>query len=235
MDVNYKHTAELHNEKSALEILPFVFNLMDVNSVLDIGCGNGSWLKVAKHLGAKEVYGIDGIEPESRSQFISKDEFLLYNFKQPLHLNRSFDLVMSLEVAEHLSADYADIFVQHLVSHGNVILFSAAIPNQGGQYHLNEQWPDYWHKKFKSHGYKAFDVIRPKFWNNDDVFWWYRQNIILYVKDSKVHNSLGEPVSTVPAIVHPALYQKKMFHPKYLNSKAKVFRHLLSTLKTLFK
>jgi 2-polyprenyl-3-methyl-5-hydroxy-6-metoxy-1,4-benzoquinol methylase len=63
---------------------------------------------------------------------------------QPLDLEKEFDLVVSLEVAEHLPASAADQFVNTLVKHGKKILFSAAIPGQGGQDHLNEQWPDYW-------------------------------------------------------------------------------------------
>ena len=59
-------------------------------------------------------------------------------------MNRKFDLVLSLEVAEHLPSECAEAFVESLVNLGPVILFSAAIPYQGGENHVNEQWPEYW-------------------------------------------------------------------------------------------
>ena len=235
MSINYKHTIALHNQTSAEIVLPFIFNRVNITSVLDIGCGNGSWLKTAKDYGALEVFGVDGIEPASRNQFISSDEFLLHDLSKPLDLKKTYDLVMSLEVAEHLPEEHADLFVKHLTSHGNIILFSAAIPNQGGQYHLNEQWPEYWHQKFKSQGYKAYDIIRKAFWNHKDIFWWYRQNMILYVKDTLDIKEIGEPSETIEALVHPSLYQKKIFHPKYLKQRSDLRKLVLNTLKYILK
>ena len=43
--------------------------------------------------------------------------------------------------------------VATITKHGDAVLFSAAIPGQGGQDHLNEQWPEYWQKKFEVNGY----------------------------------------------------------------------------------
>ena len=60
---------------------------------------------------------------------------------QPLQIDRRFDLALSLEVAEHLPPECGSEFVQTLTDLSSVILFSAAIPFQGGTDHLNEQWP----------------------------------------------------------------------------------------------
>ena len=79
-------------------------------------------------------------------------------------------MVLCLEGAEHIKKDTADIFVQNLVNSGNLILFSAAIPNQGGQNHFNEQWFTYWEEKFIVHNYILHDIIRPFFWDNSELF-----------------------------------------------------------------
>src|SRR5690606_34222821 len=110
-----------------------------------------------------------------------------------LELNKKYDMAISLEVAEHLPESAADTFVESLTSHASIILFSAAIPQQGGQYHVNEQWPNYWNEKFKKRGFQAFDILRSEFWNNEHVPWWYRQNMVFFVKQGEETFNKFEP------------------------------------------
>ena len=235
MKINYKHTLHTHTPTSAGIILPSVINVVNPRSVLDIGCGNGSWLKVCKDLGVKEIYGIDGILVPSSELLIREDEFLKYDLTKELSLERKFDMVISLEVAEHLPEAAAETFVDNLVCHSDVILFSAAIPGQGGQYHVNEQWPEYWHLKFKKRGFLGYDFLRGDLWNNDDVLWWYQQNILLFAKKDHPAFKNKEAKETINALIHPKLYNKKIFKPKFLNSRKDVFKHLMLTLKCLIK
>jgi SAM-dependent methyltransferase len=231
--IRYIHRVETHNTRAAAEILPFVFDLLAPKKVLDIGCANGSWLEVCKNLGSLEVLGVDGIEP--KDNHLEPKEFLLHDFRDPLVLSGKFDLVLCLEVAEHLPVESANALVEVLVSHGDVILFSAAVPGQGGQYHLNEQWPEYWNAKFKAKGFTALDVLRDRFWNNERIFWWYRQNMMLYVR-SGVLESLASPVSdSVRSLVHPDLYRKKVFHPKYATSRQELLQLIWTSVKYLVK
>ena len=60
------------------------------------------------------------------------------------------------------------------------VLFSAALPGQGGTHHINEQWHGYWHRLFSQRGFDCFDVLRPRLCSNRDVAWWFRQNIFMY-------------------------------------------------------
>ena len=93
---------------------------------------------------------------------IADVRFLAFYLKRAIEIDREFDLVVSLEVAEHLPEECAKIFIKSLTKLGPVILFSAAIPFQGWTNHLNEQWPDYWANYFKDNGYEAIDCIRKK-------------------------------------------------------------------------
>ena len=70
----------------------------------------------------------------------------------PLRIGRRFDLVNCLEVAEHLDASRADSFVDDLCALGDVVVFSAAIPGQGGTHHVNEQFQSYWQERFRRNG-----------------------------------------------------------------------------------
>ena len=134
--INYFHTEQYHNTASAEEVLPFVINLVGPSSIIDVGCGTGTWLKVAKKLGVKVIMGIDGIHVDSKMLCIEEQEFLQHNLNLPLDVGRKFDLGISLEVAEHLPAAAAGNFIEVLTRHSDIILFSAAVPGQIGRAHV---------------------------------------------------------------------------------------------------
>lgn len=179
--MRYKHNEKVHNLKSPRIIVPEIMRLLSFKSVVDIGCGTGTFLNIFKSLGVTDVLGVDGswVNKDLLYKNINPDEFLESDLENKITLNKKYDLVISLEVAEHLSHKSADIFVESLVNAGNIIVFSAAIPNQGGQNHINEQWVTYWEEKFMKHNYVIHDILRPIFWDNPDVFSWYKQNIVL--------------------------------------------------------
>lgn len=232
----YIHTKETHNETAADLILPIVFEFFSPNSILDIGCGIGTWLSVAKKLGIKDLKGVDGeyVDRELLGKYLIDKEFLSHDLTQPLDLERKFDLCLCLEVAEHLPESFSDTLVETLIKHSDSILFSAAIPGQGGQNHVNEQWPNYWSEKFLKHGYVFLDIIRPLIWDNANVDFWYKQNIILVVKDS--HELTSKFPSSSLSLVHPELYntKNKIFENRiaYLEKQLQVhpFKRWLSTL-----
>lgn len=208
--VNYKHDPVIHNFSAARQILPFLLKLKHFNTVLDVGCGTGTWLAIAKELGINEILGIDGINLKQEELKIPIGNFINCDLTTPINLNKKFDLLLCLEVAEHLPPENAETFVEVLTRHSDFIVFSAAIPNQGGQNHLNEQWPDYWQKLFSKNGYYPSEIIRNHFWDNKDVEWWYKQNIIIYASKSML-SSLNIAVSeNVKSIIHPELFNEHL-------------------------
>ena len=103
----------------------------------------------------------------------------------PVVLDKAYDLALCLEVAEHLPQERAPGLIADLVKAAPVILFSAAIPAQGGTNHVNEQWPSYWAKLFRMHGYRAVDALRPLIRSSKNVAFWYRQNAVLYIDEQR--------------------------------------------------
>jgi SAM-dependent methyltransferase len=154
--------------------------------VLDIGCGVGTWLRAAKDLGAEKVVGVDGDYVDRAALEIDPGEFVAHDLTQPLTGKGRFDLAISMEVGEHLPGASAAVLVATLVAHADVVLFSAAIPHQGGTDHINEQWPDYWANLFAGHGYRLVDWTRQRLWNNEAIAYYYRQNGFLYVRDERL-------------------------------------------------
>jgi SAM-dependent methyltransferase len=177
--------------RSAEQIVPLLSALLPINSVVDFGCGQGAWLSVWRKAGAR-VMGIDG-PSSTKHLMIDANEFRTADLSQPIDLGRRFDMVQSLEVAEHLPSSRASEFIGTLTSHGPLVMFSAAVPGQGGEHHINEQPLEYWREKFREHRYVAIDYVRPKVIANLQVQHWYRYNIILYAKEPYL-STLPDPL-----------------------------------------
>lgn len=192
---------------SAEVVVPLVLSEFRVRSVVDFGCGVGGWLKAFENNGITDYLGIDG-EYVSRHQLrIPDNRFSPQDLTAPKKLGRRFDLACSLEVAEHLPASCAEQFVSALVEAAPVILFSAAVPGQGGTNHVNEQWQSHWANLFQKNGYVAIDYIRPKIFYDNRVEYWYRQNILIFCNPDYCPKHLSPTINR---------YELDRIHPELL-------------------
>lgn len=167
--------------QSARSIVPWIVEFVGLpTSVVDVGCGTGEWLAVFLQLGVGEILGIDGSWVPSELMHIPPRCFAIHDLSGPLALDRSFDLALSLETAEHLPPEHAPTFVESLVRLAPLVAFSSAVPYQPGVNHRNLQWPAYWATLFGKHGYVALDCIRPRIWETPGIPYWYKQNMVLY-------------------------------------------------------
>lgn len=205
MSVPYIHDEIVHNSVAAEQVLPILFEVYKPASILDVGCGLGNWIQVAKKMGINDITGVDGSYVNRSLLKINVEEFVEKNLTEPFDLGRKFDLAICLEVAEHLPESSANGLIQSLTLHADVIMFSAALPGQGGQNHINEQWPKYWQKIFNNHGFEMIDFFRPKIWNNAKIERWYRQNLFLVIRKGHPLSSLGNSLAN--ALVHPELFE----------------------------
>lgn len=193
-----------------------------VQSAIDIGCGIGVWLSVLREFGVKDICGLDGAWVDKKYLVIPDDCFQSVNLNRPFRWPRKYDLALCLEVAEHLRSSCAKTLVESLINLSDFVLFSAAVPQQGGVGHQNEQWQGYWAEIFEEFNYLAIDIVRPNIWNDANIYFWYRQNIILYVHKDKVsmlrearsYSNLarGLTISVNPmlSVVHPDLYAMRI-------------------------
>ncbi len=197
---------------SAAVVLPLLDNYFSTASVLDVGCGAGAWLSVWKERDA-EVLGLDGDYVDRSGLLINEAEFSATDLSCEFDLQRQFDLVQCLEVAEHLPETASRSFVASLCGHADVVLFSAAPPGQGGEHHINEQPYAYWRDRFEEQGFQMYDVLRGALSGQDSVMPWYRYNSFLYVRKNRLpslHEKLRETavaISAVPTDISPQFYQ----------------------------
>lgn len=184
----YLHSSEELNDnlRSADLVVGCLLETFRPQSVLDVGCGLGHFSRKFLEAGIEDVLAVDGDYLNPDLLCIPRDRFLSTDLKKPFDFGRKFDLVVSLEVAEHLPLSCAGQFVDCLVHHGDTIFFSAAFPGQGGQNHLNEQWANWWAKQFQRHGYMPIDAIRPRLLDHPGLPPWYRFNTMLYTRSAQI-------------------------------------------------
>jgi SAM-dependent methyltransferase len=206
---------ERANRKSAECILDILLEYMQPASALDVGCGLGSWLAALQGRGIGDIRGIDGPWINKSAVVCDPSLFQICDLELGFALGRTFDLVICLEVAEHLSPAAAERFIASLVQHSHAILFSAAIPFQGGHHHVNEQFLSYWVAHFARHGFDPIDLFRGRIWSDKTVLWWLRQNLVLFAHKALISankklqtamSAFNGPVS----IVHPDVYLSRV-------------------------
>jgi SAM-dependent methyltransferase len=232
---NYTHDVKTHNLLAPNEIVPVIINLIEPKSIVDIGCGLGTFLRVFKERGINDILGVDGpwCNKSLLFQNIDPSEFREQNFENKLKIDKKYDLAICLEVAEHLTKKRAVTFIEELTSCSDVVLFSAAVPMQGGDHHYNEQWLSYWKLLFEKYDFEICDCLRPIFWNNENVFWWYRQNMVLFTRTDYDKRRLQDVVENqILNIIHPEFY-KVMIDYKEKNGWKRHSKRLLKSI--LFK
>ncbi|MGY4280796.1 SAM-dependent methyltransferase [Bradyrhizobium sp. LM2.7] len=190
---------------SAEVMLPIVFEMVKPRSVIDIGCGVGTWLAAAKSLGAQTVVGVEGDWVNDARMSIT-EPVVLADLEAAIPVSDRFDLALCMEVAEHLSKQRAPSLIADLCRLSDVVLFGAAVPGQGGNNHINEQWQSYWADLFRSQGRLPHDVVRPKVWNSNKVAFWYKQNALLYMTEQKAAElNCSDTLGNILDVVHPTM------------------------------
>jgi SAM-dependent methyltransferase len=238
--IEYDHAKNLHTLAGPQAALPFIFAEAKPHSLLDVGCGTGTWLKASLDYGIKEVFGVDGVAIPPERLRIPLQNFAQADLTRPLDLKRTFDYVLCLEVVEHLDPQFAKTLIASLVRHAKRIVFAAACPGQPGQHHVNCQWPAFWQELFNAEGFSCEDSVRWQIWSNDRIEPWYRQNIFTARMDSR---TAGREQRLRP-VVHPEMFGRilTMYQRPYRNAlrqkletgSVRTFRHTSTFIRGLF-
>jgi hypothetical protein len=195
---------------SARKLFRILLQYATPTSIVDVGCGFGAFLAEARALGISDIWGVEGPWIDLEQMLIERELTTILDLEHAFSLGRRFDLLICTEVAEHVSEASAGTLVRSLVEHSDLVLFSAAIPLQGGHYHVNEQFPDYWAAHFGALGFRAIDLFRPRIWKDPEVLWWLRQNTLLFAgpKALQANGKLAAAAQeeAILSIVHPTVY-----------------------------
>lgn len=154
----------------------------DPESVISLGCGTGRNLSPLYERGVS-VHGVDGSVKAIKNGMIPRDYLELHDLRDPYSPESEFDLVLCIEVLEHIPAKFADVVVESIVNSGEWIVVTAAEPGQGGTHHVNEQPHSYWKQTFRKHnatyqGEKTQSVADRL--NDIDELVWIPKNLMVF-------------------------------------------------------
>jgi hypothetical protein len=199
--IEYDHAANIHTVAGAETAFRYVLAHVSPRSLVDVGCGTGTWLRAALRSGVPTVVGIDGVHVSDDLLCVPRQLVRVIDLKAEWCIREHFDVCLCLEVAEHLEEEYAHGLIERLTGLSDVIVFSAAIPHQHGEHHVNCQWPEYWQARFNERGYRCDDSIRWEMWSDRAIEPWYRQNMFMARKDPA---RAGTEPRLLP-VVHPEI------------------------------
>jgi SAM-dependent methyltransferase len=199
MAVDFDPYSNRHTIAGALATLRLLLPTTSPKSLLDVGCGIGTWLTAAMQIGISDVTGIDGLDLPQEELAAPKNLILTRDLTEPFDLGRTSDLAICLEVGEHLPHTAANTLISCITKHAHTVLFSAACPGQSGQHHVNCQWPAYWQLYFNQCGFVCDDSARWQIWSNENIEPWYRQNLFWARRNPEL--AYNEP--RLRAVVHP--------------------------------
>jgi hypothetical protein len=175
----------LPNYKGAQLVAPIVAEVLGVpQSIVDLGGGGGGWCKAFQELGTAHITCIDHPSIRPNDLLIDPENFLGCDLSQSFPPVRKCDLAMSIEFAEHVPTHRSPEVVAFLSRSSTKVLFSAALPRQGGKGHINEQRPEFWQQLFEAQDFVLVDAIRPRILFNKQIKPWIRQNLYLYIHKS---------------------------------------------------
>ena len=155
------HLNKTHVDLGSLTYLKDSFN---ISSMVDVGCGPGGVVQLAKRLGISAL-GIDGdksLKKEWESKLLP---VLLHDFTTGAPKIGRYDLAWSVEFLEHVEEKYMDNYFE-VFSQCNYVVCTAAPPGTPGHHHVNCQDSLYWTEKFDQYGFKidwiTTDLIRSR-------------------------------------------------------------------------
>jgi hypothetical protein len=191
---------------SSVAVVPILHEIVQPTSVIDAGGGEGWWARAFARLGVRAV-SIDNGEPGEPAEGV---EHVRHDLSRGLPADLGhFDLALCLEVVEHLDPVAGETLVDALCSRTPTVVFSAAIPGQGGHGHVNEQWPAYWAERFERNGFRCSGALRFRLWHDERIEPWYRQNLLFATNDASRYPELFEtPLSEPWPLVHPATFAR---------------------------
>jgi 2-polyprenyl-3-methyl-5-hydroxy-6-metoxy-1,4-benzoquinol methylase len=152
------HKKYTHND--SVKVGMELFKHFKPKSVIDFGCGIGSYLYAAKQCGIKKIKGLE-IGGNFAKEYTDESVRELIDFNTDITKPISpgfFDISMCIEVAEHVEMQGSSQLVKNIAkATKQFCIWSAAPPGQDGCGHVNCHEKEYWTNLFLLEDMKPSD------------------------------------------------------------------------------
>jgi 2-polyprenyl-3-methyl-5-hydroxy-6-metoxy-1,4-benzoquinol methylase len=182
-DRSFYEEANEEKRKSSRKVAAVINSFLEFNSVLDIGCGCGLYLAEFQRLGKETL----GCEASSDAIKMAPPDVTVFfcDVTRPILLNRRFDLVLSIEVAEHIRKSASGQLVRNCTAYGDTVVFTAAPRGQGGIGHINEQPYKFWTDLFAANHFRYRREFSEKIrsvMKKEKVVEWIARNLMVFTR-----------------------------------------------------
>lgn len=173
-----------------VEIGKYIYSILNPSSVLDLGCGVGSYLEGFYFAGCRDLMGIELNYELAKQYFVEeiKPDIRCGDVTKDLSINRMFDCVISFEVGEHISPEGTIFFVDNLTCYcKKYIIFTAAPPGQRGTNHINLMHRSVWIDMIKNRGFLYMGKMVEQYkkeWKRFGTEKYILNNLMVFKKDS---------------------------------------------------
>lgn len=173
-------TKEPHTSEAGA-VVDVLYEEFTPESVIDFGCSVGHYLAHFEEKGCV-VHGVEGDPKALNHAMISVDKIDNHDLRDPYSPDRTYELVTSFEVAEHIPEKFAGNYVDSLTAAGDIIVMSAAPPGQSGEHHVNCQPRSYWEEKFARRGFEYDDDLTHQLSKqmDGDLYHWVQKNLLVF-------------------------------------------------------
>jgi len=171
-------------DKTLSNAISSFFKNENAESIIDLGCGTGSYVRALMENGFK----CDGYDGNPNTVLITNGIGKVLDFSIPLNLNKKYDWLLSLEVGEHIPEEFEKIFLDNMIHHAmDGIIVSWGIPGQKGDGHVNCKSNSYIIRQMKKRGWK-YDQSSAKKLRNEATFGWFKNTIMVFRKIEETKN-----------------------------------------------
>ena len=166
------------------EALCLFSELMEVKTIVDLGCGPGWYVKALRDAG----FSVDGFDGNPHTGFLS--DIIMQDgtscnqidLTEENVFNEKYDMVLSLEVGEHIPKKFEDVYISNLLNNcKKYLIVSWAIENQKGDGHVNCRHNKYIIDKITRAGYIEIIPIK-NYLRYVAELEWFKNTILVFQK-----------------------------------------------------
>lgn len=170
LDKNIPHNVDLELARLLDSIC------LNGSKLVDFGCGNGFYVEYLRNSG-KSAIGIEG------KNIFGKDFIIEWDLSQKINFKIQADIILCLEVGEHIPKEYENIFLENLCNSNNaeLLILSWAVEGQGGYGHINENNNDYVIEKLKNFNFQYLKHIT-NFFRKEVKLNWFKKSLMIFAR-----------------------------------------------------